>query len=127
MRERHGRGLLTRTRALVMQNIVGRFARTQKLKTCRFALGPKNVHQPWPLDLYSFWRTIVFCVGSVHPTIAQPTHLAFLRCRRRSGTIDLHLLPAHDKLGSSRIDEARDQLHVDRRVARSRDLTIHRA
>ena len=29
MRERHGRGLLTRTRALVMQNIVGRFARTQ--------------------------------------------------------------------------------------------------
>ena len=28
MRERHGRGLLTRTRALVMQNIVGRFART---------------------------------------------------------------------------------------------------
>ena len=29
MRERHGRGLLTRTRALVMQNIVGRFARTK--------------------------------------------------------------------------------------------------
>ena len=29
MRERHGRGLLTRTRALVMQNIVGRLARTQ--------------------------------------------------------------------------------------------------
>ena len=25
-----------------------------KFKTCRFALGPKNVHQPWPLALNFF-------------------------------------------------------------------------
>ena len=50
-----GAPLLTRTRALVMQNIVGRFARTQSLKISRFALGPKNVHQPWPLALNPFF------------------------------------------------------------------------
>jgi len=44
-----GAPLLTRTRALVMQNIVVRFARTQSFKISRFALGQKNVHQPWPL------------------------------------------------------------------------------
>ena len=42
--------LLTRTRALVLQNIVRRL-RAPKFKTSRFALGPKNVHQPWPLGL----------------------------------------------------------------------------
>ena len=49
-----GAPLLTRTRALVMQNIVGRFARTQSLKISRFALGPKNFHHPWPLALNFF-------------------------------------------------------------------------
>jgi hypothetical protein len=50
---------MTRTRALVMQNIVGRFARTQSLKNGRFALGPKNVHQPWPLAL-NYFAEILF-------------------------------------------------------------------
>ena len=52
MRERHGRGLLTRTRALVMQNIVGRFARTQsqKLVVLRSAQRTFTSPGPWPLN-----------------------------------------------------------------------------
>ena len=46
----------------------GRSLGLSVLKTCRFALGPKNVHQPWPLAL-NFWNpTRAPLLGSTHST-----------------------------------------------------------
>ena len=45
---------LTRTRTLVMQpEYCGSFCAHPKLKPCRFALGPKNVHQEVLKSIYS--------------------------------------------------------------------------